>query len=175
MHHVWCMMYDVGWWWWWWWWWWWRWRWRWWWWYWWYIYIYINDIDENHHHGFGYDSTNLLQKTLSLHLDIATKPPIDELHNLPDVVLSPVEWETNIYPPVNKHSNGKSPSWLGNTSSNVGFHCYVRLPECINMAGQLFCIRGHIRHTRTDCHLPFHHLVTMVGLDWKSPPGAQEF
>ena len=26
-----------------------------------------------------------------------------------------------IYPPVNKHSNGKSPSWIGNTSSNGGF------------------------------------------------------
>ena len=25
------------------------------------------------------------------------------------------------YPPVNKHSNGKSPSWIGNTSSNGGF------------------------------------------------------
>ena len=25
------------------------------------------------------------------------------------------------YPPVNKHSNGKSPSWVGNTSSNGGF------------------------------------------------------
>ena len=25
------------------------------------------------------------------------------------------------YPPVNKHSNGKSPSWIGNTSSNDGF------------------------------------------------------
>ena len=24
------------------------------------------------------------------------------------------------YPPVNKHSNGKSPSWIGNTSSNGG-------------------------------------------------------
>ena len=28
---------------------------------------------------------------------------------------------TNGYPPVNKHSNGKSPSWIGNTSSNGGF------------------------------------------------------
>ena len=26
-----------------------------------------------------------------------------------------------MYPPVNKHSNGKSPSWIGNTSSNGGF------------------------------------------------------
>ena len=26
-----------------------------------------------------------------------------------------------IYPPVNKHSNGNSPSWIGNTSSNGGF------------------------------------------------------
>ena len=25
------------------------------------------------------------------------------------------------YPPVNKHSNGKYPSWIGNTSSNGGF------------------------------------------------------
>ena len=25
------------------------------------------------------------------------------------------------YPPVNKHSNGKSPSWIGNTSPNGGF------------------------------------------------------
>ena len=25
------------------------------------------------------------------------------------------------YHPVNKHSNGKSPSWIGNTSSNGGF------------------------------------------------------
>ena len=25
------------------------------------------------------------------------------------------------YPPVNKHSNGTSPSWIGNTSSNGGF------------------------------------------------------
>ena len=25
------------------------------------------------------------------------------------------------YPPVNKHSNGKSPSWIGTTSSNGGF------------------------------------------------------
>ena len=25
------------------------------------------------------------------------------------------------YPPVNKQSNGKSPSWIGNTSSNGGF------------------------------------------------------
>ena len=28
---------------------------------------------------------------------------------------------SNNYPPVNKHSNGKSPSWIGNTSSNGGF------------------------------------------------------
>ena len=27
----------------------------------------------------------------------------------------------NTYPPVNKHSNGNSPSWIGNTSSNGGF------------------------------------------------------
>ena len=27
----------------------------------------------------------------------------------------------HICPPVNKHSNGKSPSWIGNTSSNGGF------------------------------------------------------
>ena len=27
----------------------------------------------------------------------------------------------HFYPPVNKHSNGKSPSWIGNTSSNGGF------------------------------------------------------
>ena len=26
-----------------------------------------------------------------------------------------------MYPPVNKHSKGKSPSWIGNTSSNGGF------------------------------------------------------
>ena len=25
------------------------------------------------------------------------------------------------YPPVNKHSNGKSPSWIGHTSSNGGY------------------------------------------------------
>ena len=39
----------------------------------------------------------------------------------------------NTYPPVNKHSNGKSPSWIGNTSSNGGFSIamlHVRLPEC---------------------------------------------
>ena len=29
------------------------------------------------------------------------------------------QWKFN-YPPVNKHSNGKSPSWIGNTSSNGG-------------------------------------------------------
>ena len=29
--------------------------------------------------------------------------------------------QTWYYPPVNKHSNGKSPSWIGNTSSNGGF------------------------------------------------------
>ena len=28
---------------------------------------------------------------------------------------------SNLYPPVNKHSNGKSPSWIGNTSANGGF------------------------------------------------------
>ena len=45
-------------------------------------------------------------------------------------------WESNNrksewrYPPVNKHSNGKSPSWIGNTSSKVDFHRYVRLPAC---------------------------------------------
>ena len=37
------------------------------------------------------------------------------------------------YPPVNKHSNGKSPSWIGNTSSNGGFSIamldYRRLPR----------------------------------------------
>ena len=35
------------------------------------------------------------------------------------------------YPPVNKHSNGKSPSLIGNTSSfMVDFPAsYVRLPE----------------------------------------------
>ena len=39
-------------------------------------------------------------------------------------------WSPSHYPPVNKHSNGKSPSWIGNTSSNWWiFHCYVRLPE----------------------------------------------
>ena len=36
------------------------------------------------------------------------------------------------YPPVNKHSNGKSPSWIGNTSSNGGFSIamldYRRVP-----------------------------------------------
>ena len=26
------------------------------------------------------------------------------------------------YPPVNKHSNGNPASWIGNTSSNVGFY-----------------------------------------------------
>ena len=32
-------------------------------------------------------------------------------------------WSSQVgwYPPVNKHSNGKSPSWIGNTSSNGGF------------------------------------------------------
>ena len=31
-------------------------------------------------------------------------------------------WHRNWwYPPVNKHSNGKSPSWIGNTSSHGGF------------------------------------------------------
>ena len=29
-------------------------------------------------------------------------------------------YPTGNYPPVNKHSNGKSPSWIGNTSSNGG-------------------------------------------------------
>ena len=30
-------------------------------------------------------------------------------------------WVWKSYPPVNKHSNGKSLSWIGNTSSNGGF------------------------------------------------------
>ena len=32
----------------------------------------------------------------------------------------PYIWK-HTYPPVNKHSNGKSPSWIGNTSTNGGF------------------------------------------------------
>ncbi len=37
----------------------------------------------------------------------------------------------NGYTPVIKHSNGKSPFSIGNTSSKGPFpHCYVRLPEC---------------------------------------------
>ena len=44
------------------------------------------------------------------------------------------------YPPVNKHSNGKSPSWIGNTSSNGGiFHCYVRLPEGVSFRDCAWC------------------------------------
>ena len=41
------------------------------------------------------------------------------------------------YPPVNKHSNGKSPSWIGNTSSNGGFSIamldYQRVPSEMNI------------------------------------------
>ena len=36
----------------------------------------------------------------------------------PDLRNLEVLW--NMYPPVNKHSNGKSPFWIGNTSSNGG-------------------------------------------------------
>ena len=36
-------------------------------------------------------------------------------------VISPWLKAELYYPPVNKHSNGKSPSWIGNTSSNGGF------------------------------------------------------
>ena len=32
-----------------------------------------------------------------------------------------VSFPFRTYPPVNKHSTGKSPSWIGNTSSNGGF------------------------------------------------------
>ena len=48
------------------------------------------------------------------------------------------------YPPVNKHSNGKSPSWIGNTSSiRVHFPAsYVRLPECKPST-------GHFRYNLT--------------------------
>ena len=40
-------------------------------------------------------------------------PPLKQLYN--------IRYLHFLYPPVNKHSNGKSPSWIGNTSSNGGF------------------------------------------------------
>ena len=38
------------------------------------------------------------------------------------------------YPPVNKHSNGKSPSWIGNTSSNGGFYIAMLDYRSVNAA-----------------------------------------
>ena len=43
------------------------------------------------------------------------------------------------YPPVNKHSNGKSPSWIGNTSSNGGFSiAMLDYPKCNPMVFNLY-------------------------------------
>ena len=49
----------------------------------------------------------------------------------------------NIYPPVNKHSNEKSPSWIGNTSSNGGCSIAMldnrRVDSNVNLPSFEFC------------------------------------
>ena len=62
------------------------------------------------------------------------------------------------YPPVNKHSNGKSPSWIGNTSSNGGFsmamldyrsvkkkllNCRSAAPELVDQETSPWSKKGH--------------------------------
>ena len=54
-------------------------------------------------------------------------------------------FETTTYPPVNKHSNGKSPSWIGNTSWNGGFYIamldYRSVVLVVHLGwGEIFCM-----------------------------------
>ena len=46
-----------------------------------------------------------------------------------------------VYPPVNKHSNGKSSSWIGNTSSNGGFSIAMLDYRSVVLNAWLFPIR----------------------------------
>ena len=54
-----------------------------------------------------------------------------------------IPWHPNLqvkknkYPPVNKHSNGKSPSWIGNTSSNGGFS--IAMLDCRRVLPIFLC------------------------------------
>ena len=93
---------------------------------------------------------------------------------------TPTHPQKKMYPPVNKHSNGKSPSWIGNTSSNGGFSIaregYGSLgknvkSDCIPASGTLWVQphkAGHIGQTMSRAR---HNVIrtqiclTNVG-DW---------
>ena len=70
----------------------------------------------------------------------------------------------NIYPPVNKHSNGKSPSWIGHTSSNGGFS--IALLDCRSVP--TFTINlsrnGYIGYTPKNPALPPRTLLVAMAI-----------
>ena len=56
--------------------------------------------------------------------------------------------EMPFYPPVNKHSNGKSPSWIGNTSSNAGFS--IAMLDYRSVGHKSWIGRGSTSHGTQD-------------------------
>ena len=71
------------------------------------------------------------------------------------------------YPPVNKHSNGKSPSWIGNTSSNGGFSIamldYRSVPHYIRCTSRLW-VNPHFTTTRSAVGVFF----CLWNMTWKT-------
>ena len=55
----------------------------------------------------------------------------------------------NPYPPVNKHSNGKSPSWIGNTSSNGGFS--IAMLDYRRVTSSIVTVTSPLRSICSNC------------------------
>ena len=89
----------------------------------------------------------------------------------------------DVYSPVNKHSNGKSPSWIGKTSSNGGFSIamldYRSVPG--DSSRDLFGdgeftwpflgVVGDLQRSR----IKGHRLNHLVGIDWNPVPRLDGF
>ena len=107
-----------------------------------------------------------------LHWSHAEKSPVTWKHQdleqwqqQPTKAMNPISQWTQLtgwllkhhYPPVNKHSNGKSPSWIGNTSSNGGFSIAM-----LDYRSVIFVWRGAWKLPETNMFIEAGSRVTTI-------------
>ena len=89
-------------------------------------------------------------------------PTISGNHTMPKR-LARLQVQLHCCPPVNKHSNGKSPSWIGNTSSNGGFSIAMLDYRSVPLKFNSSPLKSYLANSKVVFQPPFSGSVLNVG------------
>ena len=92
-------------------------------------------------------------------------PPFKNATPSPEIHDAFLRGSLRNYPPVNKHSNGKSPSWKGNTSSNGGFS--IAMLDYRSVLTICFFFDQYPIHVSKKKHPPETNILHLKRSGWK--------